>query len=187
MEQHRALEERLQALLVAPRPEFLATSDERRLSLRLRALEARVAQAGEHADPALHARLERLRGIVTWSLKTQYHERLTEFYGHLEESRQAVDELNEQYNAFVRVRQAATHSFVGYEPPIQRLRTRVAEAAGRIDQLMARQGRMLETVAIRELESRVQRLEGYQDQARYALADSYDRATKAQSALEGGE
>jgi len=187
MEQHRALEARLQSLLVAPRPEFLATSGERALSARLRALEARLAGGGEQADPRLLARLERLQGFVTWSLKTQYHERLTEFYEHLEESRQAVEELNQQYDAFVRVRQAATHSYVGYDTPIQRLRTRVTEAAGRIDMLMARQGRVLETVAIRELESRVKRLESYQDQARYALADSYDRATKAQSALEGGE
>jgi predicted nucleic acid-binding Zn-ribbon protein len=122
--------------------------------------------------------------LVTWDLKTNYHERLTDFYSHLEESQSAIDTLTEQYNAFVRVRQAATHSFVGYEVPIRRLRTRVLDASERIDLLMARQGRMLEQVAIAELESRARRLEGYEDQARYALADSYDRATKAQGLLE---
>jgi hypothetical protein len=44
---------------------------------------------------------------------------------------------------------------------------------------MARQGRVLEIVAIDELNARRERLETYEDQARFALADSYDRATKA--------
>ena len=81
----------------------------------------------------------------------------------------------------MRVRQAATHSYEGYEVPIRRMRTRVREALARVDQLMARQGHMLEVVAIKELEVRQQRLEQYQDQARYALANSYDRAARAQS------
>jgi hypothetical protein len=38
---------------------------------------------------------------------------------------------------------------------------------------------MLETVAINELKIRRDRLEAYQNQARYAFADSYDRAAKA--------
>ena len=46
---------------------------------------------------------------------------------------------------------------------------------------MARQGRVLEMVAINELGVRRDRLESYQSQARYAVADSYDRATRAQA------
>ena len=46
---------------------------------------------------------------------------------------------------------------------------------------MTQQGRLLETVAIQELERRRERLEAYQNQARFAFADSYDRATKAQA------
>jgi hypothetical protein len=46
---------------------------------------------------------------------------------------------------------------------------------------MARQGHVLEAVASRELEMRRERLEAYQDQARFAFADSYDRAAKAQA------
>ena len=39
---------------------------------------------------------------------------------------------------------------------------------------------LLEQVAIRELELRQTRLARYHDQARYALADSYDRASRSQ-------
>jgi hypothetical protein len=45
---------------------------------------------------------------------------------------------------------------------------------------MAQQGHLIETVAIDELKTRRARLEVYQTQARYAVADSYDRAAKAQ-------
>jgi predicted negative regulator of RcsB-dependent stress response len=184
LEQHRILAERLQGMLVAPRPDFLATAEERTLMDQLAEMVERLGLEPEGPEARLLERVQRLRGLITWDLKTEYHERLTRFYEHLEESQEAVDFLTEQYNAFIRVRQAATHSYVGYEVPIRRLRTRVVDAIARIDLLMARQGHMLEQVAVNELQIRVRRLEGFEDQARYALADSYDRATKAQSQAE---
>ena len=46
---------------------------------------------------------------------------------------------------------------------------------------MARQGQQLEVVAIEELIAARGRLESYGDKARFALADSYDRATQSQA------
>ncbi|TNF89132.1 MAG: hypothetical protein EP301_03610 [Gammaproteobacteria bacterium] len=181
LQQHQLLSDRLQGLLVAPRPEFLATTGERTTSLQLASLRAGL---DEEADAVLIERIDRLQGLITWQVKTDYHDRLTRFYEHLEDSQAAIDELTRQYDAYVRIRQAAAHSYVGYEIPIKRMRTRVQASLARIDLLMARQGRMLEQVAVRELESRVRRLEGYEERARYALADSYDRATAAQAALD---
>jgi len=70
---------------------------------------------------------------------------------------------------------------VGYDVPIGRLRTRVDAALEKVNRLMARQGHLLETVAIEELQARRERLVGYQSQARFAVADSYDRATRQQT------
>ena len=64
------------------------------------------------------------------------------------------------------------------------MRTDVAEAVARVDLLMARQGRLLEILAIDELMARKSHLENYGDKARFALADSFDRATQAQAKLE---
>jgi len=77
------------------------------------------------------------------------------------------------------------HSYVGYDAPISRLRTHVGSALEQVDMLEARQGALIETVAINELKARAERLEAYQSQARYAVADSYDRATKAQAEAAG--
>jgi hypothetical protein len=90
----------------------------------------------------------------------------------------------DEYDQFVRTRQAATHSFEGYEQPMKRLRADVEASVDQVDMLMARQGRLLEVLAIDQLIARREHLENYGDKARFALADSYDRATQAQASLE---
>jgi hypothetical protein len=57
----------------------------------------------------------------------------------------------------------------------------VGEALERLELIMSRQGHILESVAIDELAGRRERLEAYQNQGRFAFADSYDRAAKAQA------
>ena len=180
-EQYSLLEQRMQSLLIAPRPEFLATVEERQLSEQLDRIEQSLGSDSSPQAMVLRERTKRLRGLLTWSVRTAYHDRLTEFGKHLNELQGAMDVMSAQYESFVRVRQAALHSYEGYEIPIRRLRTRVREASAKVGLLMARQGRTLELVAINELVKRRDRLENYQDQARYALADSYDRATATQT------
>jgi hypothetical protein len=181
LEQRAQLDKRLHALLTAPRPELLATADEWLALQHIRKLDAALQRASGPQVDALRDRVQRLKGAITWNLYTEYPERLTAAYKHLHELDEDVKTLNERYTAFVRTRQAAVHSYVGYEEPIRTLRTRVDTALDQVNTLMARQGHLIETVAIEELQARGQRLEAYQTQARYAVADSYDRATKAQA------
>ena len=123
----------------------------------------------------------RLRGALTWRLETQYHERLTTAHEHLRELNAEFDTLRLQYDAFVRTRQAATHSYTGYDLQIERLRERVNEAFARTEMLMARQGYLIETVALNQLQARRERLVAQQTEARFGIADSYDRAARAQN------
>jgi len=180
-EQHELLEKRLQSLLIAPRPHFLATTEERQMSDAIERIEAALAGDSRPQAAALRERAARLRGVLTFRLRTEYHERLTAFDEHLRGLEEAMQVMEAQYESFVRVRQAALHSYEGYETPIRRLRTRVGTSLNRVELLMARQGRMLEIVAINELMARWDRLADYRDQARYALADSFDRATQARA------
>jgi tetratricopeptide (TPR) repeat protein len=184
LEQHELLEKRLQGMLVAPRPEFLSTADERLTANRLSEIAASIESDRSPAADELRRRIARLQGVITYALRTEYHERLDVFARNLRDLGSAIEVLRAQHVDFVRARQAAVHSYEGYDTPIGRLRTRVAEALGRVNLLMARQGRVLELVAIDELVARRERLETYRDQARYALADSYDRATKERVAAE---
>lgn len=179
LEQRESLARRLDQMLVAPRPELLATAEEQRLQARIDRLEAALAPGG--AGSALRTRIARLEGVLRWRLETSYHERLTTAHAHLQALDADVEAMNARYEAFVRARQAATHSHVGYADRIASLRTRIRTALERLDVTMARQGHVLETVASRELETRRERLETYLNQARFAFADSYDRAAKAQA------
>ena len=186
LEQRQHLNQRLQAMLTAPRPEYLATADERILGERIALVEKQLQGADSAEALALRERAARVRGALTWRLQTEYHERLTVAHVHLHELNAHVDALTAQYDAFVRARQAATHSYVGYDVQIGRLRARVDAALQRVGIVMARQGHMIETVAINQLKARRDRLVDQQTQARYAVADSYDRATRLQSGGEGG-
>ncbi len=176
LEQRRHLADRLQGLLTAPRPELLATEEERVTSERLATLREQLELDPSPAAQALLPRVARLQGAITWRLRTEYHERLTVAHTHLHELNEHIEALDRQYQAFVRTRQAATHSYVGYDTQIGRLRKRVDAALQRVDLVMARQGHLIETVAINQLKARRERLVSLQTQARYAVADSYDRA-----------
>ena len=179
--QREHLDERLQGMLTAPRPDHLATADERVVLERLGQIEARLADTDDPRQQELRERIARVRGTLTWRLRTEYHERFTLAHQHLQELDTVITAMTQSYESLVRTRQAATHSYVGYDVPITRLRKRVAEALAKVDRLMARQGHMLETVAIKELQARRERLGEYQAQARFAVADSYDRATRQQT------
>jgi chromosome segregation ATPase len=172
-------------MLTAPRPEFLATSEERIAAERIALIEKQLGNSDSPESVALRERAARLRGMLTWRMENEYQERLTAAYVHLNELTTDVEALNRQYEAFVRARQAATHSYVGYDIQITRLNQRVAEAQQRVDILMARQGHMIETAAIDQLQARRERLVAQQNQARYGIADSFDRASRAQSGASG--
>ncbi len=183
LEQRKHVAKGLQAILTAPRPDYLATADERIAGERIALIEKQLGDSDSPESLALRQRAARLRGALTWRLETEYHERLTAAHVHLNELNTHVEALTRQYDAFVRTRQAATHSYVGYDVQIERLRERVGEALQRVDSLMARQGHMIETVATNQLEARRKRLVAQQTEARYGVAASYDRA-RVQS---GGE
>jgi tetratricopeptide (TPR) repeat protein len=185
LEQRRHLAQRLKAMLTAPRPEFLATADEAMAVERLTLIEKQLGNSDSPESVALLHRVARLRGAITWRQQTEYQERLTAAHVHLNELNTQVDALTKEYDEFVRMRQAATHSYVGYDLQITRLRQRVGEALQRVEMLMARQGHLIETVAINQLQARRERLVAQQTEARFGVADSYDRASRAQSTGSG--
>jgi hypothetical protein len=151
---------------------------------RLDAIEKGKASEDERFTESAIRRIDRLKGVLRYTLETEYHARLTEFDRNLRDLDESMAIAQAQYDQYVRARQAATHSFDGYEQPMNRLQADARQAAAKIDLLMERQGRLLEIVAIDELMARRSRLEVYGDKARFALADSYDRATRTQAKVE---
>ncbi len=187
MEQRQSLDDRLQRLLVAPRPELLATADERILREQLDSLEARHQNDDSTAGEEARRRIARLRGVIHWHIHTQYDQRLTEAFEHLRKLDDDVERMEQIYASYVRTRQAASQSYQGYDARISLSRSRIQQASDKVTRLMNGVGHMLEKMAINELEQRRNRIEQYQVQARFAMAESYDRAVKAQQGATHGE
>ena len=179
LEQRENLATKLKNMLIAPRPEYLATSIERQALDTITALEEIIETNPELVDGQVVRREKRLRGILLWRVRSEYDQRLTDAYNDLISLDKIIEGLKLRYNSFVRTRQAATQSYEGYLIPIRKLRTRLFTAQRKLKGVMAKQGRLLETMAINELDIRRKRLEEYQIKARFALAESYDRATRA--------
>ena len=180
LEQRDRVAARIKAMLVAPRPDFLASADERLMRQALDEIERKAKQRQGKARDEILERISRLKGVLHWRVYTSYDRRLTEAYKHLQQLDTVVDDLRTRYDSFVRTRQAATQSYEGYQMTSQ-LRGRIRAAMEKVNMLMARQGHMLELMAINELEQRSRRLEEFQVKARFAMADSYDRAVQAQN------
>ncbi len=178
LEQRDKLDKRLKKMLVSPRPDFLMTADERLMIIKISQAENNLKKRGV-TDDVTRQRVARLNGVIDWNIKTEYQDRFTRATEHLQELDKHIEKLQEDYNSFVRTRQAASQSYKGYNKPIQQLRIKIDHALEKIKVLMARQGHMIEVMAINELELRRQRLEEYQVKARFAMAESYDRASKA--------
>ncbi len=181
LEQRERIRKRLNAMLTAPRPDYLATAEERIATEKIGHLEHALVADGAKAPEKIADRISRLRGILLWNINTEYDQRLTDAYKDLHDLNEVVDRLKKQYNAFVRTRQAATQSYEGYDDVIHRQRSLIASAQEKVKVTMARQGNILETMAANELAKRRERLEQFRITARYAIADSYDRASKAQA------
>jgi len=178
--QRDRIEQRLKAMLVVPRPDYLATAEERVIGEQIALLERKRTAGGTAVTGKVNARLKRLRGVLLWNIYTEYDSRFTEAYKHLRDLNREVDLLKRQYAAFVRTRQAATQSYEGYDDVIRRQRSRIRAAQEKVGELMASQGHMLETMAVNELTARRERLAEFQIKARFGMADSYDRATRTQ-------
>lgn len=181
LEQRDRIEQRLKSMLVVPRPDYLATERERLMSEQIAFLEQELTADGRAVPSDVERRIQRLRGVLHWDIYTEYDRRFTEAHKHLRDLNNEVEQLKRQYNSFVRTRQAATQSYEGYDEVIRRQLVRIGEAREKIGELMARQGHMIESMAVNELAERRERLAEYQIKARFAIADSYDRAARAQN------
>ncbi|WP_288131049.1 tetratricopeptide repeat protein [Microbulbifer sp.] len=180
LEQRQRLASRIDNLLVNRRPELLAKSEETESRLLLENIRNILSSNPQLNSEETDARVARLEGILKFRLSREFDERLTRAYKRLQALDEVIETLQDTYQRYVRSRQAATHSYEGYSDQIVQLRAGLNRAQGTIDQLMARQGHMLEQLAIQELEAHRAKLENYQIKARFALADSYDRANELQ-------
>jgi lipopolysaccharide biosynthesis regulator YciM len=146
---------------------------------KIRQLEAAATDASAQNAPLATERdkIRLMKGVLYWRLDASFKER---DYAARRELRALDAQLNEAQNRWVRVQRAR-----GSVPTdTDEFAARIAALAGRVAKLRAdldRSGRQqkqfLEQLATEALLEQKQRLEAYEVQAHYALADIYDRAS----------
>lgn len=175
--QREKLARKFKQMLVSPQPDLLVNAEERKLLQRIGRLEKNMHLDGS-GDAGNRERIDRLEGIIRWDIHTEYDRRFDRAARNLRELEYHIDTLKESYDSFIRTRQAATHSYKGYGKTIERLRNKIRQTRIKLKNLRGRQGHVIEVMAVNELERRRSRIEEYRIKARFAMAESYDRATK---------
>ncbi len=181
LEQRDRIDKRLKKMLTSPHPEYLATIDERTAAEKLNQIERKLSASGKPVPSSIQDRINRLRGVLKYAQYTEYDKRFTDAHKHLKDLNGDIEKLQKKYASFVRTRQAATQSYEGYDALINSLRKRIATAKERVNELMPKQGHLIEVMAIDELTARKDRLSEYQIKASFGMADSYDRARRTQA------
>lgn len=158
----------------------LADARQRELMARLQSVKdtlARLGDAPEHAAARERARLA--EGALTWALAQQQPARSWE-------ARKAMKTIDAELAGAVR-RDAALAQAQRDEPVrFDAFGTRIADLNGRVQALMPRvaaltrvQQEAVQELAVAELQRQKERLQVYTVQARFAVAQLYDRATQS--------
>ena len=160
----------------------LVAARERHHEARLPDIDARFRELGFRLTQGFEQRAALLeqRETITMSanLQAEHHDRLAKLDRELQSLDEALTLAQRHYDRFLVSRRAATASFSGYDEALDNLSNSTRETATRIDNLLARQGALLEKLASDELTRRLRRLEVYAGKARFGLADSKDRVTR---------
>lgn len=122
-------------------------------------------------------RLKLLRGRIYWNVAQQFAHRKWQTKRLLIEIEQEIQKQQQVEASIATVDQVASFGFGGFQYRISEIKQRIEAALPRLIVAYDKQSRLLEKLAIRELEQRKLVMKSYRAQAKLALAQAYDRAT----------
>ena len=142
-----------------------------------------LAQGGDalkaEVDPEATAeRLRRLQGALTWQLSQERPERRRLAEKGLKSVDSQLDEARAHDAALTAAEKDQTARFAGFAQRLAELDQRIQGLQPRVAALAKEQQGALQDTVIAALKAQQERLVGYADQARYAVAQLYDRATQ---------
>lgn len=178
--QQRRLAARLEHIEAYNDPVGLANSDETRQWQELQGIKSSLAALPENEQTReLRAKQKRLQGVLYWQLSSEYKPRLWAAQKMLAQVSELLSQTENNLASLQLAEAATPASFTGFDARIVRNRARIAELLGRTETTHLAQGRLIEQIAVRELEAQKDRLDTYIVQARFALAQTYDSALVA--------
>ena len=171
------IEQQLEEMKSAPRPDLIATAEEKSILKEINRLDRSLRP---FRSIKIKNRLDRLRGLANWPIYASYDQRLMSINLNFRRLDEVVANLKKQHDNFMRIRRATTQSYIGHDKLFNTLRKRIKKILKKTASVMAGQGQLLETMAETELVKRRDKIKAMQIKARFAMADSFDRASKKQ-------
>ena len=161
----------------------LGTEGEREQWGRIQRIEAALADAPDTPENTdLRQRLALVKGVLYFRLNDAYNARLWEEHRSLKDLNLALHEARSRWIRVEQARRNVPTNTGEFAARIAALKTRIDALEVRLAATEQAQAGYLARVAVRELDEQKARLAAYQVQARFALADMYDRAAHAAGA-----
>jgi hypothetical protein len=182
LDQRDALLKRLNKLLRKRDPMVFATASERAMLRRLKDTGRRINRLRpQPGKDILQRKQALLEGVLKWNIDTGFENRLSNAFTHLRELDKEIATAKKSETKLIKAKAEAALSYQGYDKALDQLQQRLVYLKDRTDGLIAHQGQFMERRAVSELLRRKSRLQRYRTKARFAMAEAYDLAIRAQS------
>ena len=170
--------------------DVIAFSDQRQDALLQRLADVQAALQANAKDPEIARLADKVRllsGTLAWELSSQWPDRLWQAKKALRDGDRGLEEAQAREARLAKAQREEPQRFERFAKRIDALEAQINLLIPRVAAVTQEQQDAVQNIAVAELTLAQQRLAEYQTQARFALAQLYDRASLATNAKEGSD
>jgi hypothetical protein len=170
--------------------DVISFSDQRQDALLQRLADVQAAMQANPKDPEIARLADKVRllsGALAWELSSQWPDRLWQAKKALRDGDRGLEEAQAREARLAKAQREEPQRFARFAKRIDALEAQINLLIPRVAAVTKEQQDAVQNIAVAELAGAQQRLAEYQTQARFALAQLYDRASLATNAKEGSD
>jgi hypothetical protein len=170
--------------------DVISFSDQRQDALLQRLAEVQAAMQLNAKDPEIAKLADKVRllsGALAWELSSQWPDRLWQAKKALRDGDRGLEEAQAREARLAKAQREEPQRFERFAKRIDALEAQINQLVPRVASVTKEQQDAVQNIAVAELALAQERLAQYQTQARFALAQLYDRASLATNAKEGSD
>jgi hypothetical protein len=170
--------------------DVISFSDQRQDALLQRLADVQAAMQLNAIDPEIAKLADKVRllsGALAWELSSQWPDRLWQAKKALRDGDRGLEEAQAREARLAKAQREEPQRFERFAKRIDALEAQINLLIPRVASVTKEQQDAVQNIAVAELTGAQQRLAEYQTQARFALAQLYDRASLATNAKEGSD
>ncbi len=170
--------------------DVISFSDQRQDALLQRLADVQATLQANAKDPEMVRLADKVRllsGALAWELSSQWPDRLWQAKKALRDGDRGLEEAQVREARLAKAQREEPQRFERFAKRIDALEAQINLLIPRVASVTKEQQDAVQNIAVAELTGAQQRLAEYQTQARFALAQLYDRASLATNAKEGSD